>query len=153
MSVTGIAWRAYNRGEISTIEMQTMIALDCADTLHDHPLRAYPISTIAHEQYVHGRIMNVTKRDASMARHNGEWLYATRVIYTENSADIDTLMWARDLCLKNKAEGRAARIAVHLKKYEDLALNYAFLDKALRVQTLDSYEKQREGRGKNGRDS
>lgn len=138
-----IIHEAFLRMELSREELNKLTAFNIADTLDDHQVRPYPTPKINTEIYINTRINGTQSRDDIKAKENGDWLFLMREIASQNAADMDLLLWARDICLKHEEKQRAFLINKLLDRHTKNEINTEYFLKATKVQKLDSIERKK----------
>lgn len=144
--IAQLAYEEFNRGQISQKEMETMVGLDIAETLQDHPARPYPTPGQQLLNYIEGRTRGLMQRDGSMAVKNGEWVQLIVRLRSLNTVDADLLIWAKESCVRANALGKVEKIQTQLDRHLSNRLPIQLFANAVDVQRLDSDEKSRGGR-------
>lgn len=140
--VAQIAFESFSIGEITKEQMDFVVSLDAAGTLHDHPVREFVKPSPELSGYVNMRSKGLRQREGGLAVKNGEWIHHTLGIIELNLADVDFLIWARDNCLFAKAPEKAKKINNHLEKFLANPPPKDYLQQALDTQKMDVDERR-----------
>lgn len=140
-----IAYEAFNKGEIDRVTMESLVAMNTAVTLGDHPVRAYADVDPALALYRKQRDGGMRARDQSLAINNGAWVQSILRTFSMNNADVEYLRWAREICVDRRAMDKATKIDGRLREYRDNPFPRTEFEAALRVQKMDSRDDRRSG--------
>lgn len=137
------AYEAFNKNEITRDEMEKLVALDIAETLHDFPIRPYSNPSEKLSNYILSRSCGLLDKDKDLAIKTGEWSQMVRQVLTLNKIDLETIVWAANICLSLNANEKVNKISKHIEKYKNNKFPVELYLQSLAAQKLDSEETQR----------
>lgn len=146
LSLPELLFREWIVKRITEQEYHVGTAVWVAEHLDQYPCRLYPPLSSVLRDYVHNRAEDRSARDAALSYRLGQWLYQIQSLRTKNEADVSSMAWCLEKLTAVKLTSPAADVALHAKRF---ALQMPEgMSAALMVQAKDSFDRQREERGR-----
>lgn len=140
------------RGDMSVAEYNVFMAVQAARNPRVHAPSPYATMTPYLSLYIDRRISGSDRYDPALARQLGDWIYSIVKAREENDGTWKLLCWAWERLQEKGYQGELERVSAMLDVYQRLAFPAEPFRKALRVQALDSRERQRTARPPGPRD-
>jgi hypothetical protein len=143
-SISQLIYESFQKGEISLEQMQAQMAHRISESLYDHAPVNYAEMPLTAKIYIDERDSGTKPRDPAFARKNGDWILSIIRVYELNKSNYETLVWAKDLCIKNKLREQTKKIIGAMKKHADNPPPTMIFKNAIKVQEMDADERRRQ---------
>lgn len=131
-------FESLGKKEITQTEANRLTAHLISETLHDHPVRPYPVLATDLAFYINQREHDLAVYSEATGIKLGEWIHVMNEVFSLNRADIDLLAWAKNICMREKQLEAAKKIRWHLEAHKNNLADMGLFQKALFVQKKDS---------------